>query len=269
MKKPQDITFLMVGCQRCGTTWVDAALREHPEIYLPEKKQSYFFDRNYDRGMDWFMSRFEGAKAAHRAVGEVATGYSLPQAVERMAKDLPHLKIIMAMRNPIERAYSNYRVRFVEEGWSSFEDALEKSPDLLERGQYADQIEHLLQFYPRDRLLLLIYDDLVADDRAYLRSIYEFLGVDPDFQSSLIGQRSNAAMFTRSRGMLNRLGLKPVLRMLSRSRAGKLVRRLKKQQGAVKQEISAETRGRLVEHFRPFNQKLGEHLERALMSWEA
>ena len=144
MTKPEDITFLMVGCQRCGTTWVDAALREHLEIYLPEQKQSYFFDRNYDRGMDWYLGRFDAVNTKHKAVGEVATGYSLPHAVQNMAKHLPHVKIIMAMRNPIERAYSNYRVRYVEEGWSSFEDALEKSPDLLERGQYADQIEHLL-----------------------------------------------------------------------------------------------------------------------------
>lgn len=269
MKKPEDITFLMVGCQRCGTTWVDAALREHPEIYLPQQKQSYFFDRNYEKGMEWYLSRFEGVTTDHKAVGEVATGYSLPQAVERMAEHLPHIKIIMAMRNPIERAYSNYRVRYVEEGWSSFEDALEKSPDLLERGQYADQIEHLLQFYPRERLLLLLYDDLVADDRAYLRSIYEFLGVDPDFESSLIGQRSNAAMFTRTRGMLNRLGLKSVLRMLSRSPVGKLVRRSRNRQGTIVQVISPETKNRLVEHFQPFNQKLVEYLERNLMNWEA
>ena len=81
MKKSEDITFLMVGCQRCGTTWVDAALREHPEIYLPQQKQSYFFDRNYDRGMDWYLRNFEGVNTEHKAVGEVATGYSLPGAV--------------------------------------------------------------------------------------------------------------------------------------------------------------------------------------------
>ena len=49
----KDITFLMVGCQRCGSTWLYEALKEHPEIYLPAEKQTHFFDESYDNGMDW------------------------------------------------------------------------------------------------------------------------------------------------------------------------------------------------------------------------
>ena len=61
------LTFLMVGCQRCGTTWIDAALRDHPEVYLPPDKQSYFFDRHYERGIDWYLERFDAAGPGHRA----------------------------------------------------------------------------------------------------------------------------------------------------------------------------------------------------------
>ncbi|MCZ6836347.1 MAG: hypothetical protein O7G85_11285, partial [Planctomycetota bacterium] len=72
---PDRVSFLMVGCQRCGTTWIDAALREHPEIYLPPQKQTYFFDRNYESGIDWYLSQYQEVQPCHQAVGEVATGY--------------------------------------------------------------------------------------------------------------------------------------------------------------------------------------------------
>src|SRR5690554_2819459 len=98
---PDRITFLVVGCQRCGTTWLDAALREHPEVYLPDTKQSYFFDRNLDKGAAWWLERFAGASERHRAVGEVATGYSLPHAVGPMAELVPHARLVMTVRHPI------------------------------------------------------------------------------------------------------------------------------------------------------------------------
>ena len=101
----------------------------------------------------------------------------------------------------------------------------------------------------------------------YLRSIYEFLGVDPDFESSLIGQRSNAAMFTRTRGVLNRLGLKKALRVLSQSPVGALVRRTKRRLADPLPQMALETRQRLVEFFRPYNQRLAAHLGRDLSLW--
>ena len=88
--------FIVAGVQRCGTTWLDTALRGHPEIFLPATKQSYFFDRTYERGIDWYWTRFDGAGPQHRAVGEVATGYSLPHAVPRLARHLPDIRLVMA-----------------------------------------------------------------------------------------------------------------------------------------------------------------------------
>ena len=198
-----DVTFFMVGCQRCGTTWTDAALRAHPNVFLPEQKQSYFFDRNYDKGIDWFLERFKGAEDHHTAIGEIATGYCFPDSVPRMAKHFPDVKLMMVMRNPIDRAYSNYQTRKVEEEWDSFEDAIELDSEFLERGQYIDQVEALLKYYDRDKILLLLYDDLSKDDRAYLTKILDFIGVDSDRESKLFGQRKNAAIFPRLRKILS------------------------------------------------------------------
>ncbi len=259
-------TFMMVGCQRCGTTWTDAALRNHSEIYLPVQKQSYFFDRNYDKGIEWYLERFQNAKKGD-LVGEVATGYCLLEAVPLMHKHFPDIKLMMVMRNPIDRAYSNYQARKVEQSWTSFADALEKEPDLLTRGEYIDQIECLLKYYDTDQVLFLLYDDLYADDRAYLTSILRFLGVDDTVESNLYGQRKNAAMFPKLRKVLHRCGFKPVVNMISQSSVGDAIRRHRKRKGKSYSAMDHETMQSLQQHFHPFNERLGQFLRRDLSHW--
>jgi hypothetical protein len=118
-------------------------------------------------------------------VGEVATGYSLPHAVPRLARHLPDIRLVMALRNPVERANSYYQSRSVKFGWKSFDDAVEAQPDTLERGRYIEQIELLLEHYDRDRLLVVVYDDFVRSDRDYLQAILRHLDVDDKWQRKL------------------------------------------------------------------------------------
>jgi hypothetical protein len=261
------ITFFMVGCQRCGTTWTDAALREHPQVFLPSKKQSYFFDRNYDKGIDWYMERFKMAQPEQIAVGEIATGYCLEGAVPLMANHFPDVKLLMVMRNPFDRAYSNYQSRKAECGWSSFEVAIESDPDLLKRGQYADQIETILKYYPKEKLKLLLYDDLHADDRGYLNSVLDFIGVVDSAESTLIGQRKNAAMFPKTRRVLHRIGLKPVTKLLGQSSMGDAIRRSRKNKGKAYRVANPETKEKLVQYFLPYNERLSVILNRDLSHW--
>lgn len=249
---------------------MDAALREHPAVFLPEKKQSYFFDRNYEQGLEWYLENFAEAGEEHAVVGEVATGYCLVEAIPRMAQDFGHAKLIMTMRHPVERAYSYFLTRQEQEGWADFRAALDDGDDLKARGRYIEQIEKLLEFYPREQLLLLFYDDLSKDDAGYLRSILEFLGVNAEFESSQIGQTKNAALFPKLRRRLHQVGLKPLLRVLSKSPVGTYVRKAKKKSGkrgyaAMPEEIRAE----LVEYFRPYNERLSELTGRDLSEWNA
>ncbi len=268
--QPEIVTFLMAGCQRCGSTWVDAALREHPEIFLPTQKQSYFFDENYDKGIDWYLKIFEEAKESDLAVGEISTGYCLPHAVVLMAKHLPHIKIIFAMRHPVERAYSNYQVRKAVNNWSSFEAALEQEPDLYDRGRYIEQIESILEHYPREQLHCVLYDDLKQNDRKYLHSILNFLGVDSTFESSQIGLLRNASMFPRLRKMLHSIGLKPIVTMLSKSGLGNAVRRYnKKNRKPSSSTMNPKTRAKLASYYKPYNDRLAEFLGRDLQHWNS
>jgi hypothetical protein len=258
--------FLVVGCQRCGTTWIDAALRGHPSVYLPAQKQTYFFDRNYDRGFDWYLGQFAGAGPEHRAVGEVATGYCLLAAIPKLAAHLPGAKLIMCVRHPIERAHSYFQSRRAEQGWGSLSQALEADPEILERGRYIEQVEALLGHYPRERLLLLFYEDLDRDERAFLARILSFLGLPENFESAEYGRRRNAAMFPRLRAALKSAGLGPAVKLLARGPVGGMVRAANKKRGTA-HRIDPAQRAELIEYYRPFNDRLAAFAERDLSHW--
>ena len=263
---PEIVNFLIIGCQRCGTTWVDAALREHPDVYLPPQKQTYFFDRHWEQGHRWYLDNFRGAMPSHKAVGEIATGYCLPDAVARMADLLPHVRLVMIMRHPLDRAWSYYWSRKADMGWNTFHQALEEEPDIVERGLYADQVECILRHYPQEQLLLLFHDDLARDDRAFLDQILTFIGLQPGWSSSMIRQNKNAAMFPRTRHALNAIGMKPLLGFLSRSPLGTLVRRLKKPSSRG-EGMSPALRRELSDTFRDANARLADIAGRNLSHW--
>jgi hypothetical protein len=262
------LSFLVVGCQRCGTTWLDAALRDHPQVFLPVQKQTYFFDRHLDRGLDWYLSQFDDVQPSHAAVGEIATGYCLIDVVPKVAEAFPDITVLMVVRHPIDRLYSNYQVRKLEQGWGTLEEALEASPDLLDRSSYADQLDAMLAHWPAERVHVLFQDDLDQDDRRYYQQVCRLLGVDESIESAQFGRVTNSAMFPRLRRTAQHLGLRPVLGLLSRSPVGDVIRRRKKSSGKRGYDaMRAETRARLVEHFRPLNDRLAAATGRDLSHW--
>lgn len=266
-----DITFLMVGCQRCGSTWLYEALKEHPEIYLPDAKQTHFFDESYENGLSWYLDHFDGIEPGHKAVGEVATSYCLPDAIPLVAREFPDIKIIMAMRNPVERANSFYRSRAPHEDWKNINDALNKDTEIISRGQYIDQVELLLKYYGRDQLLFLFYDDLKEDERSYLRKVYRFLGVDTDFKPGIIGNPVRAAMFPSLRRILRKMGLTPLVNLVNKSWVGDVIRRVLKDRRKNAKSTSRmplEIRQRLHRHFHPYNERLAQCIGRDLSEWE-
>jgi hypothetical protein len=266
---PEVVTFLVLGCPRCGTTWIDRALREHPEVYLPAQKQSYFFDQNFDKGLDWYLANFRDIPEGKQAVGEVATSYTLPHAFPMVADHFGHAKMVVTIRNPIDRAYSYYLSRKEANGWKSFEEGIEAEPDIVKRGEYIDQIEMILERVPRERLLVLFFDDLESDDRAFLRRLLTFIDADPAVEVSALGQQVNAVMYPRLRRLFHRLGLKPILTAVSRSRLGDAIRRRRRKAGGPAYEpMREETRARLAAHYKPFNDRLAAFAGRDLSHWK-
>lgn len=151
-------TFLIIGAQRCGTTSLYDSLTGHPSILPALRKELHYFDNNYDKCLEWYKAFFplrlprETNSTANPPLRGEATPYYIfhPRAHQRIADVLPNAKLIVVLRNPVDRAYSHYwhEVRMGYEHLS-FEEAIAKESertgrevhDLLRDEQYRS-VEH-------------------------------------------------------------------------------------------------------------------------------
>jgi hypothetical protein len=169
--------FIAVGPPRTATTWLHEVLSGR--VGLPANiKETDFFTRFYDRGLDWYANYFQHCDGA-TPIGEIGPMYfASPDARERIARDLSQCKIIFSFRDPVERAYSNYRLlRRIVSMKTDFETAATSRGDLLESSRYGTHLESWLKTFGRERTLVLIYDDLEANPQAFLDSVCDFIGI--------------------------------------------------------------------------------------------
>jgi hypothetical protein len=195
-------TYVGIGAQKCASTWLHRILSEHPEIAVPSVKEVDFFSYCYDHGYQWYERRFAAGGAA-RVRGEISPSYFCEPAVpERISRYMPEAKILLSLRDPVERALSNHRHEVREGHFTgedlSFEAGLQNNPMYVEQGLYATHLKNWLQYFPRDRILVVLMEDVEADPRAVCRLVYEFLGVDPTFVPAGLEQRYNRSFATRS-----------------------------------------------------------------------
>jgi hypothetical protein len=230
--------FLIIGAQKAGTTALYAYLREHPAFAGPPWKEVSFFDRQFWRGAAWYRGNFpnrlylRGVRARNGVepvVGEASPSYLFhPLAPERAAALLPGARLIALVRNPVDRALSHYHheVALGREPLP-FEQALEREDERMEgelerladpryfshawwnftylsRGRYAEQLERWLEFFPRERLLVLPSEDLLERPRETYGEVLEFLGAPPHQLESYprIFERDYPEMAAGARAML-------------------------------------------------------------------
>ncbi len=169
----------------------------HPEIGQAFRKEIHFFDRYYDKGIDWYLAHFPLC-GEYPVVGEASPFYLFhPEAPERVASVVPLAKFIVLLRNPVDRAFSQYHMK-VERGLEtlSFAEAIEREPqrlatsndpmDLawrhhsyLARGVYVDQLERWFDGFSRDRFSIVKSEDFYRDPETVLHQTQAFLGVRP------------------------------------------------------------------------------------------
>lgn len=251
--------FLIIGAQRCATTWLHRCLSEHPQVFMCSEKEAHFFDARWDRGLAWYKGLFKDCEGAV-AVGEATPEYMWkPVAVKRMASTLPNAKLIAVVRNPIDRAYSAYWLRRRIYQGMSFEEAVEADPNLLRRGHYAQQLKRVLRYYPREQLLVLLFDDLKHDDEAFVQRTFQFLEVDPDYRPSLLGHTYNAVLFPRIRGLLDQLSLTWAIDVIKTIRFDLLIRHWSRASDKrAYPKMKQETRNCLQSYFAESNAELEE-----------
>ncbi len=172
--------FLHIGPSKSGSTWLHEVLIGHPEAYLSQAKDLYFFNRYYDRGPGWYRSQFRGAQREHKIIGEVCPDYlACGEAPERIHACLgPDIRLMVTLREPIARAFSSYLYLAKHgEAAATFRDTTKTSPELLEEGRYATHLRSYLRYYSRESLHVALFDDLEADPQAFLDSTTDWLGI--------------------------------------------------------------------------------------------
>lgn len=172
--------FLYIGPDKAGSSWLREALDDYPDIFLTPAKDLYFFDRYYERGLDWYRGQFRGAAPGHTVVGEVCPDYlASPDAPQRIADCLPAVRMMVTLREPAARAFSSYLyMRKHGEGPATFREALTSFPDLIEHGRYATQLRRYLDRFDRGALYVSFFDDLQADPQRFLDGVTDWLEVD-------------------------------------------------------------------------------------------
>lgn len=207
--------FVVVGGQKCGTTSVYHYLKQNPYFHFPPKEIGFFTHQVSD-DIGWYRSHFPSfIKKWHRRYllrmslvsGDVDPAYILdPHALQRISNVIPKAKIILLLRNPVDRAYSHYH-HCVRDGIEklSFEDALQAEPERVDEqwrkmisgqkydglkiyrfsyiktGVYVDQVNALLNIFPRQQILFLEAENLFKDPNMEINKILNFLCI-PEWQ---------------------------------------------------------------------------------------
>jgi hypothetical protein len=243
-----------------------------------QRKEIHYFDQYYERGLEWYQSYFPSGNAAsqYRAIGEVTPDYLIsPQAPARIHALLPDCRLVAILRNPVDRAWSWYQyARRGRNERRDFERFIQEDPVALGGGLYHQHLQRYLVLFPRQQLLVLIYEEMVENPGHELGRLAAFLKVgmiwsDP---AALLRERVNPGEAPRLRRSF----------ALARQAAGKLARhdlnwpvRLAKRLGvrrwfgrtAEKPSLSPALRLRLADFYRDDVRMLGRLLERDLDVW--
>lgn len=267
--------FVVAGARKCGTTWLHEHLASEVSIFLPPAtKELFFFDRYWDRGIDWYANYFSQCPE-HSICGEISPSYfDHPDAPRRMRETLPHAKLVFMLRSPVDRARSLYE-HMVSKGdvYSSFEDALARFPELVDEGLYFKHLSRFERAFGRDACHVIILEDIASGGEERLRELYGFIGLSKEKEDVSMNSRSSyerrvprshflaKAATGISRG-LHHFGLHSAVRGIKALGAQRIVYSGRREPRA---SISPDLLGSLQNAFRQDVQDLSRHLNRDLI----
>jgi hypothetical protein len=189
-------TFIHIGAPKAASTWLLSAWREHPDVYAPPDLSNIdFFQSTYFKGLDWYEKMYFHTWSGERALGHKGNGYLYSElALERIARDLPEVKLQVTLRDPIERTF----IQWAHEKQGNIFTPIEESLSMslmgtgtwmlfrmwIETSLYAYHLKRVYRHFPQDRVRVMFYEDLIEDPIDFLKKQFEWLEVDPEFESS-------------------------------------------------------------------------------------
>jgi hypothetical protein len=236
-------SFINIGEAKCGTTSLFNYMIQHPNILPSFKKEAHFFDLTFDKGINFYKSFFPIQITNQNCITGEKTPYYLshPLVADRIAKTFPFIKLILLLRNPIDRAFSHYHQQFSRNYETlSFENALKEEESrlkgeeekmikdhfyqsyphrhysYLKRGRYFEHISKWLKYFKKDQFLILTTEELNQDPQKTMNKIFDYLQLS-SFNIKIIS---------------------------------------KSKKGTYKDQMDDKTRKDLIEYFKPYNENL-------------
>lgn len=191
------INFIGIGAQKCASTWIHRVLSDHPEVIIYPGKEIDFFSVYYDRGYQWYEKKLDIAGTGI-ATGEVSTSYFADSdSPERVFRYNPDMRIILSLRDPIERAYSNHlheiRLQHLTGQNLTFEAGLKNNPMYLLQSCYALHLARWMGIFPINQILVLFQEHIRDDPIGQSRKLYRFLGISETHHSRFLQEKINVS----------------------------------------------------------------------------
>lgn len=280
--------FVVIGARKCGTTSLFSYLNRDERIFIPQKKELDYFsdDDNLHERLADYQALFAPARA-DQLCGDVSPSYAqwhhMGEAPRRIHEAVPDAPLIYLLRDPIDRAYSGYRFRHL---WGyyrgntppTFEDAIERDPDIVHTGAYMETLDRYLEFFPPSQILCELTEDLAADANGVLARVQRHLGLEPvPLSPEDLTVYLDAEQKRRS-AMIDRFRANPALNWAldriprpARTAAYKLIDRSPLGEalapGMALPPMRDDTRQMLRDRYAESNRRLADYLGRDLSHW--
>ena len=291
--------FLILGAAKTGTTSLYRYLRQHPKIYMSPAKEPRFFAfegeiLNYKGPGDAQETAKTDLKSYQdlfrdvtdeTAIGEASTVYLWsPKAAERIQYYIPDAKLIAILRNPVERAYSNFLhlVQAEREPLSDFAQALKQEQERInnnwwhfwyykEQGFYSVQLKRYCDRFDANQIKVYLYEDFQAEPITVVKDIFRFLEVDSDFTPNLSEKVRQSRRVPKNKALHSLLTqpnpLKAILKPLLPTKVRQRVADNLNQKNLVKPKVSPEVCQQLIEEYREDIVALQDLIKRDLSNW--
>ena len=286
--------FLIVGVQKAGTTSIYNYLREHPQVYMSSVKETNFLEKDWENlppeqqnkngivTLEKYSELFAGVKD-EIAIGEASPNYLFhyESSAARIKKYVPNAKLIVVLRNPVERAYSDHLMHMRDAiGYRSLSEQIKYSSHksfILRKGFYYIPLKYYFDQFGQEQIKVFFYDDLRDNSQEFMQSIYQYLGVNDEFVPNTT-RKAQVAKIPKNKTINNLLNRKNILRsttasilkkVMSVETRQKLRDRLINLNSQTKKAVplSAEDRQQLIELYREDILQLQDLVGRDLSKW--
>lgn len=188
--------FIIIGAVKSATTWIQKQLQRHESVFLPDP-EPHFFSLEFDKGPEFYRQFFAHRSPEATVIGEKSADYlAHPLAADRIASMLPDIRLVLQLRDPVARAYSDYKMLYRRGTVKGPPEEYLLSPNnpqprFLLDGLYGQHLGRWLAQFPDERILTFLYEDITTDPRATVERVSAHIGVRPIFDEAAARRKEN------------------------------------------------------------------------------